>query len=158
VVVGCGIVGAAVAAELSAVEGVAVTVVERGPEDRLLGSTGHAPGLVGLLWEEPVPTELARGSAAVYDELEHSGRVGFDRVGCLEVAAGGAAMLELERRAALAAEHGLPAQALDAAQAKDRAPRLVDAEPTTAFTPATWSCHAESGGPQSPPWPDGSSS
>jgi hypothetical protein len=38
---------------------VSVTVVEQGPGDRLVGSTGHAPGLVGLLGQAPVLTGLA---------------------------------------------------------------------------------------------------
>ena len=33
-------------------------MLERGPNDRLLGSTGHAPGFVGLLNEVPVVSAL----------------------------------------------------------------------------------------------------
>jgi len=126
VVVGGGIVGVAVAAVLAEGENVAVTVLERGPRRRLPGSTGLAPGFVGLLSEAPVATELARASAASYEELVHEGLPGFDRVGGLEVATTDEAMADLQRRAQLAAEAGLPARVLDAAQAADCAPYLVD--------------------------------
>lgn len=71
VVIGGGIVGAALAANLTEHDGWTVTVLERGPGDRLLGSTGHAPGFMGLLGETPVATELARASVDCYEQLEH---------------------------------------------------------------------------------------
>ncbi len=126
VVIGAGIVGAALAAELAGRDGLAVTVLERGPHDRLLGSTGHAPGLVGLLGEAPVATELARASADSYEQLVHGGTAGFDRGGGLEVASTTAALADLERRARLAHDAGLPARVLDAAQTVACAPQLVD--------------------------------
>jgi len=126
VIVGGGIVGVAVAAALTEGQDVAVTVLERGPRGRLPGSTGHAPGFVGLLGEVPVATELARASAAAYDQLEHDGVAGFDRVGGLEVAITDEAMTDLLRRARLAAEVSLPAQVLDSAQASACASQLVD--------------------------------
>jgi glycine/D-amino acid oxidase-like deaminating enzyme len=53
VVIGAGVVGSAVAAELTRAARVSVTVVEQGSREQLPGSTGHAPGLVGLLAEAP---------------------------------------------------------------------------------------------------------
>lgn len=72
------------------------------------------------------PTELARASAASYEKLVHEGLPGFDRVGGLEVATTDEAMVDLQRRDRLAAEWGLPARVLDAVQAADCAPQLVD--------------------------------
>jgi len=126
VVVGAGIVGVAMAAALAEGGDVAVTLLERGSRGRLPGSTGHAPGFVGLLAEAQVATELARASAAAYAQLEYEGLTGFDRVGGLEVATTNGAMADLQRRAGLAAEVGLPARVLDAAQAVACAPELVD--------------------------------
>jgi glycine/D-amino acid oxidase-like deaminating enzyme len=126
VIAGAGIVGAALAAELSAEDGLDVTVVERGPRDRLLGSTGHAPGFVGVFNEAPVLTALARASAETYEAMEHAGQVGFDRASGLEIAGTAAGMDDLHRRAALAAEQGLQAHVLDADQAVAAAPDLVD--------------------------------
>lgn len=67
VVIGAGIAGVATAACVSEVEGVDVVVLDRGPRGSLLGSTGLAPGLVGLFNEAPVLTKLAQGSVL----LEH---------------------------------------------------------------------------------------
>lgn len=125
-VVGAGVVGSAVAAELGAVDGVAVTVVERGPAGRLVGSTGHAPGFIGLLGEAPVLTQLAERSARVYEGLHMRGERGFDRVGGLEIAQSTVAWEQLKRRATLAAEAGLPAELLGPQETVDRAPDLVD--------------------------------
>jgi len=76
------------------------------PNDRLLGSTGHAPGFVGLLNEVPVVSALARVSADTYDELQHAGLVGFDRVDGLQVATTAGMMTDLQRRAGLAHDAG----------------------------------------------------
>lgn len=126
VVVGAGVAGSAVAAELGAVDGVEVVVVERGPAGRLIGSTGHAPGFMGLLGEAAVLTRLAERSAQVYEGLRCHGEPGFDRVGGLEVAQSPAAWDQLERRAGLAAEAGLPAQLLGPRETVELAPELVD--------------------------------
>ncbi|MGC9671314.1 NAD(P)/FAD-dependent oxidoreductase [Planosporangium sp. 12N6] len=125
VIVGAGVAGAALAAELVDGRDVAVTVVERGPRERLLGSTGHAPGFVGLFNEAPVLIELARISARRYERLSYRGQNGFDRVGGLEVATTASGMRHLARRAALAAGTGLAARLLDPGQAAACAPDLV---------------------------------
>ena len=126
VIVGAGIVGTALAAYLGERSGLDITVLERGPGDLLLGSTGHAPGFLGLLNEVPVATELARTSSDAYERLEHRGLAGFDRVGGLEVATSSAETTRLEVRAELAGTYRLPAQILTASQAADCAPSLVD--------------------------------
>lgn len=126
VVIGGGVSGSAVAAELAATGHVEVTVLERGPAGQLAGSTGHAPGFVGVLGEVPVLTDLARLSAGMYEQLHHHGKVGFDRVGGLEVARSKAGWSRLMRRAAMAQAAGLPAQLLTAGETVDQAPDLVD--------------------------------
>lgn len=125
-IVGAGIVGSALAAYLAERDDLEVTVLERGPSDRLLGSTGHAPGFVGLLNEVPVATDLARASADAYERITHHGRAGFDRVGGLEVATTSEAMTALQLRADLARKQDLPARILTAGEAAAQAPRLVD--------------------------------
>lgn len=126
VVIGAGVAGTAVAAELSATPGIEVTVLERGPAARLIGSTGYAPGLVGLLNEAPHLSELARTSAQIYEDLEHDGKRGFDRTGGMEIAGSAAALAEIERRAKLAESIGLPSRMLTPAEAAQAAPDLVD--------------------------------
>jgi glycine/D-amino acid oxidase-like deaminating enzyme len=83
VVIGAGIVGCSLAAELAKAQGVRVTVLERGSPHRLPGSTSHAPGFVGILGESAVMTDLARISAGVFDSLGTGSARGFFRVGAL---------------------------------------------------------------------------
>lgn len=124
-IVGAGIVGSALAAGLAEVGQVSVTVLEAGPADQLLGSTGHAPGFVGLLNEAPVLTDLAVASVRRYEQCSRGAVPGFERVGGLEVALTEAGLDELHRRAALAGPAGLAARPLDAAQTVAQAPELI---------------------------------
>ncbi|MGP4018287.1 NAD(P)/FAD-dependent oxidoreductase [Saccharopolyspora sp. 5N708] len=124
VVIGAGIVGSSIAAQLP--EDVSVTVLDQAPTGQLRGSTGPAPGFVGLLNETPVMTELARASAALYDGLEFGGVRGFDRAGGVEVASTPEGLAKLEERAELAASAGLPHRLLDAAETVALAPELID--------------------------------
>jgi glycine/D-amino acid oxidase-like deaminating enzyme len=125
VVIGGGIVGVAVAAELAERE-FSVVVVEQGSRDRLIGSTGHAPGYIGVFSESPVLTTLAQASGACYSDLSHDGHSGFDQVGGLEIARTDKAMNDLVRRAAKAKEAGLQAQLISASDAVALAPKLID--------------------------------
>jgi glycine/D-amino acid oxidase-like deaminating enzyme len=124
-IIGGGIVGAGVAAGLSGHSEIDVTVIERGPAERLLGSTGHAPGFVSELSETPVLTEMAVASTELYSGLE-TGASGFDRVGGLEVAVSDSALANLERRAGLAADLGIEARMLEPAEALALAPPFID--------------------------------
>ncbi|MFW6690815.1 NAD(P)/FAD-dependent oxidoreductase [Streptomyces sp. MAR4 CNX-425] len=138
VIVGAGIVGSSLARELAGRDGCQVTVLDRSPAGRLHGSTGHAPGYIGVLGETPVLTELARATVRIYRSLgddapgraRPGGGAGFEETGCLEVATSPAAYGTLRRRAALAREAGLAARLVDAGEAAALAPRLVD--PATA--------------------------
>ena len=126
VILGAGIVGSALAAYLCEQGGLMVTVLEAGPPERLIGSTGHAPGYLGVFNEVSVATELARASAEKYEQIRYGGRAGFDRVGGLEVATTPGGMADLERRATLAVEAGVPVRVLAPEQAASAAPALVD--------------------------------
>jgi glycine/D-amino acid oxidase-like deaminating enzyme len=129
VIIGAGIVGATVAAGLTRDGGVEVTILERGSEHDLRGSTGHAPGYVSLVSESPIMSALAVASATLYEGLE-SGLDGFDRVGGLELARSDASLANLERRARLAAEAGITGILLDPDEAAAAAPIFVDREHT----------------------------
>ena len=127
VVIGAGIVGAALASDLSErSDDLQIIVLEQGPSDQLLGSTGHAPGFVGLLGETAMATELARASASIYEEIHLDGQAAFDRVGGLEVACTTTAMTNLQRRAVLAEAAGLPVRVLDAGSTVALAPELIN--------------------------------
>ncbi|MFF0724241.1 NAD(P)/FAD-dependent oxidoreductase [Streptomyces sp. NPDC004134] len=134
-IVGAGIVGSSLARELAGRDGCQVTVLDRSPAGRLYGSTGHAPGYVGVLGEAPVLTELARATVRIYRGLTDDydaagdaraqGGAGFEETGCLEVATTSAAYETLRGRAAAAETAGLPARLVGPEEAAALAPRLV---------------------------------
>lgn len=127
VIIGGGIVGAAIADGLCRRDGIDVTVVERGPEGRLLGSTGHAPGFVSLLSESSTLSALAVASADLYAGLS-TGPCGFDRIGGLEVAVTDTSRGHLERRSRMASALGIDARLLEPHEAVALAPAFVDPE------------------------------
>lgn len=126
VIIGGGVTGTALAAELSSVPGIAVTVLERHPAQSPRGSTAYAPGFLGVLNERRVLTELARASADRYERLSPHPSPAFARAGGLEVGYTAAGATMLEHRVRLADAAGLPARLLDAAQAARLVPDLVD--------------------------------
>ncbi|WP_407562695.1 NAD(P)/FAD-dependent oxidoreductase [Streptomyces sp. 184] len=142
VIVGAGIVGSSLARELAGRDGCEVTVLDRSPAGRLYGSTGHAPGYVGVLGEAPVLTGLARATVRIYRGLTDDydspggarpeGGAGFEETGCLEVATSPAAYETLRRRAAEAEDAGLAARLVGPEEAAALAPRLVDPETAVA--------------------------
>jgi glycine/D-amino acid oxidase-like deaminating enzyme len=102
VIVGAGVVGTAVAAELAALDGFEVTVLER-ESGAPRGSTSLAPGLVGIYNEAEILTTLARESAEVYASLG----AGFARSGGIEIATSTDSAHELAQRAEQARAAGL---------------------------------------------------
>lgn len=128
VIIGAGIVGTSLARELSSRPGLEVTVVDPAPPGVLRGSTGHAPGYVGLFNESAVLTPLAIETAQIYDSL---GR-GFARSGGIEVATTAAGADELTRRSAIADQQGLPSSALSPGDLARLVPQLVEPDAVTA--------------------------
>ncbi|MGY1962568.1 NAD(P)/FAD-dependent oxidoreductase [Nocardia gipuzkoensis] len=128
VIVGAGVVGCSLARELTAHDDIEVTVLERGNRDTLRGSTGYAPGFVGLYNEAPVLTDLALASAAVYDTVGS----GFSRSGGIEIATSTAGAAVLATRAASARTAGLAVEELSPAEVRQRVPTVVDSQPVLA--------------------------
>jgi len=125
VVIGGGIIGAAVAFHLAALGWREVIVLER---HRLTsGTTWHAAGLVTRTRPTHVTTELASYSRDFYKGL--AGRsgidVGYHESGSLTLAQTEARMIELDYAAAMAQHHGLPAAQLSPEEIAVRFP-LVD--------------------------------
>jgi glycine/D-amino acid oxidase-like deaminating enzyme len=144
-VIGAGIVGSAVADRLSRRKGCSVTVIDRASPGELPGSTGHAPGFVGLLGADTALTELALRSRAEYRTLSRHGQPAFEQAGALELALSqeGASALALRAEKAVAA--GIPARLVDAAEAARLAPRLVDAARVVAALRLPWDGVAHAG-------------
>ena len=103
VIVGAGVVGAALADELSARGWTEVTVVDQGPLPAAGGSSSHAPGLVFQTNASKTMTELARYTV---DKLVGLGC--FHQVGGLEVATTPQRLTELHRRLGWVTAWGVP--------------------------------------------------
>ncbi|WP_041832390.1 FAD-dependent oxidoreductase [Actinoplanes sp. N902-109] len=119
VIIGAGIVGCALADELTRRGCTDVTVLDQGPLTDTGGSSFHAPGLVFQTNPSRTLTAFARYSVAKYTELGC-----FDAVGSLEVATTAARLRELHRRHGFATSWGVDATLLDAAATRERYPLL----------------------------------
>ncbi|BCJ49789.1 sarcosine dehydrogenase [Actinoplanes sp. NBRC 14428] len=108
VVIGAGIVGCALADELTERGWHDVTVLEQGPLFATGGSTSHAPGLVFRTNVSRTMAHLARYTVDKYTRMGC-----FDAVGGLELATGPERLRELHRRHGLATSWGLEARLLD---------------------------------------------
>ena len=116
VIVGAGIVGCALADELTARGWTRVTVLDQGGPVRTGGSTSHAPGLVFQTAGHPTMTRLARATAAKYAALRVAGRACFHRVGGLEVATTRERLADLHRRHGWATAAGIDSHLLEPAE------------------------------------------
>src|ERR1700759_4496507 len=127
VIVGAGIVGCALADELTARGWTRVTVLDQGDAGRTGGSTSHAPGLVFQTTGDRTLTRFARATAAKYGALRVDGRPCFRPVGGLEVAASRERLADLHRRHGWATAAGVESHLLDAGECAALHP-LLDRE------------------------------
>jgi 4-methylaminobutanoate oxidase (formaldehyde-forming) len=124
VIVGGGIIGAAVAYHLAELGVRDCVLVER---DRVSsGTTWHAAGLLANARTSHALTEVARHSVAVYERLGEESGVpnGFNRRGSLAVARHAERLTELRYSAAIGRHHGVDAELLSPAEIGDRYPIL----------------------------------
>jgi len=116
VLIGAGIVGCALADELTARGWTDVTVLEQGPLFVTGGSSSHAPGLVFQTNGSKTMTDLARYTVEKYTALRWDGAPCFDQVGGLELATTPERVAELHRRQGFAASWGVPGRVIDPAE------------------------------------------
>lgn len=109
VIIGAGIVGCAVADELTARGWTNVTVVEQGPVFATGGSSSHAPGLVFQVNPSQTMTRFARYTVRKYSSLTLDGQWCFRQLGGLEVATTPERWQDLKRKQGWAAAWGVPA-------------------------------------------------
>ncbi len=114
VVIGAGIVGCAVADELTERGWTDVTVLDQGPLPRTGGSTSHAPGLVFQTTPNRTMTEFAKYTVAKYSSLTLDGAWCFRPVGGLEVATTQQRWQDLTRRHGWATSWGVASELLSA--------------------------------------------
>ncbi|WP_214404431.1 GcvT family protein [Pseudonocardia lacus] len=113
VVIGAGVVGAAVGDELTARGWTDVTVLDRGELPLPGGSSSHAPGLVFQTNPSKTMAGFARYTVEKLSALELDGQPCFNRVGGLEVATTPERMGELARRHGLATSWGIGSRLVD---------------------------------------------
>lgn len=113
VIVGAGVVGAALADELSARGWDDITVVEQGPLPAPGGSSSHAPGLVFQTNPSKAMAEMARYTVEKLNTLDHDGESCFLQVGGLEVATTPQRLADLHRRQGWATSWGIEATVVD---------------------------------------------
>jgi dimethylglycine oxidase len=127
VIVGAGIVGCALADELTGRGWTHVTVVEQGSTERADGSTARPAGLVSQTRGDRTLVRFAQTTAAKYAALSVDGRPCFRAVGGLEVATSRDRLAELHRRHGRALAAGVASHVLDAGECAALHP-LLDRE------------------------------
>ncbi|GGK77055.1 sarcosine dehydrogenase [Mangrovihabitans endophyticus] len=121
VIIGAGIVGCALADELTSRGCTDVTVLDQGPLPVTGGSSSHAPGLVFQTNPSRTMSRLARYTV---DKLVELGC--FRQIGSLEVATTKARLRELHRRHGFATSWGVPARVVPADECARLHPMLGD--------------------------------
>lgn len=119
VIIGAGIVGCALADEITRRGRHEVTVLDKGTLGDTGGSSFHAPGLVFQTNPSRTLSAFARYTVAKYTELGC-----FDPVGSLEVATTEARLAELHRRHGFATSWGIPSSVIGPGEARRRYPLL----------------------------------
>lgn len=113
-IIGAGVVGAALADDLTRHGMRSVTVVDQGPLYRTGGSSSHAPGFAFQTTGSPVMTELARRTLDKLDGATLDGQWILKRVGGLELACDSERLEYLHRRHNLARSWDVPARMVSA--------------------------------------------
>jgi glycine cleavage system aminomethyltransferase T/glycine/D-amino acid oxidase-like deaminating enzyme len=122
VIIGAGVVGAALADEISARGWTEVTVVDQGPLPATGGSSSHAPGLVFQANPSKTMTELARYTVEKFCSLDVDGQPCFLQVGGLEVATTPERVTELHRRHGWLTSWGVESRILTADECVEKHP------------------------------------
>ncbi|WP_405475376.1 FAD-dependent oxidoreductase [Streptomyces canus] len=122
VIIGAGVVGAALADEISARGWTEVTVVDQGPLPATGGSSSHAPGLVFQANSSKTMTELARYTVEKFCSLDVDGEPCFLQVGGLEVATTPERVTELHRRQGWLTSWGVESRIVTADECVDMHP------------------------------------
>ncbi len=114
VVIGAGVVGAAVADELTARGETRVTVLDKGPLFATGGSSTHAPGLISRTSPSKMMQALADYTLGKFASLDLDGAPAAHQVGTLEVARNDTRLRELWRRHNAARSWGWRGRMIDA--------------------------------------------
>ncbi|MEP9382020.1 FAD-dependent oxidoreductase [Nocardioides sp. KR10-350] len=130
VIIGAGVVGAALADELSERGWDDVVVVDQGDIPVTGGSSSHAPGLVFQTNSSKTMTQMARYTVEKLMGLSYDGEPCFLQVGGLEIATTPERLAELHRRHGWVTAWGIEAEIVDPEQCAKLFPLL---DPATVF-------------------------
>ena len=122
VVIGAGVVGAAVADELTARGETHVTVLDKGPLYATGGSSSHAPGLISRTSPSKMMQELAHYTQVKFGRLDLDGAPAALPVGTMEVARTEERLRELWRRHNAAGSWGWRGRMIDPQACAERWP------------------------------------
>jgi glycine/D-amino acid oxidase-like deaminating enzyme len=120
-IIGAGVVGSALADELTVRGYTDVTVLDRGPltadqTPMTGGSSSHAPGLVFQTNPSRTMASFAQYTARKLGSLNTADRLCFNAIGGLEVATTPERLADLHRKAGWAGVSGIAARVLDVAE------------------------------------------
>lgn len=124
VIVGAGVVGAALADELAHLGWTNVTVLDKGDLPTPGGSSSHAPGLVFQTNASRALAKMAQYTADKFKSLTYEGEPCFLTVGGLEVATTPERLTELHRRQGYALACGIEARMVSAEECLQIQPLL----------------------------------
>jgi dimethylglycine oxidase len=124
VIIGAGVVGAAVADELSARGWSEVTVVDQGALPATGGSSSHAPGLVFQANASKTMTQMARYTVEKFGALDVDGQPCYLPVGGLELASTPDRLAEVWRRHGWLTAWGVESRVVDSDECLRRWPML----------------------------------
>jgi dimethylglycine oxidase len=125
VIIGAGIVGCALADELTERGCSDVVVIEKGKLWKPGGSTSHAPGVVFQTNGSRTMAQFARQTVEKLHSLSHDGETCFLKVGSLEIATTPERLADLHRRAGLAMSAGINARVITPDEALKLHPLLA---------------------------------
>ncbi|MCL2584211.1 MAG: FAD-dependent oxidoreductase [Streptosporangiales bacterium] len=125
-VIGAGVVGAALADELSARGWDDITVTDQGPLPEPGGSSTHAPGLMFQASPSKTMAEMARYTARKFGSLATADGPCFLPVGGLEVATTAERLTDLHRRQGWLASWGIDAAVVPPGECARLYPPLAD--------------------------------
>lgn len=140
VIIGCGIVGAAIAYQLSNIEGLKITVLDK--QSPAQESTGAALGvLMGVISQKVKgrPWKMRRMSVQRYHtlipelEAKINRPIPHNRQGILMLCLPGDDLDKWERLVGIRKADGFPLEMWDAAQMRDRCPHIQTSEATAAI-------------------------
>lgn len=124
IIIGAGVVGAALADELSLKGWDQITVVDQGSLPMPGGSSSHAPGMVFQNHASKAMSQMAQYTVEKFLTAEFDGLAGFQQTGGLEIATTPERLAELRRRHGWAKAWGLDARLISSAECVELQPLL----------------------------------